>query len=91
MIDGQNPPKQHDEHNVEADMVMLYMIRYAEAAEKKQKEAELQGKVFNPELIYFETYDAETGAYLKTYKISEGKITEVVPKSWDSLPFMKRK
>ena len=91
MIDGQNSPKQHAEHEVEADMVMLYMIRYAEVAEKKQKEAEQQGKVFDPELIYFETYDAETGAYLKTYKISEGKITEVVPKSWDSLSFMKKK
>ncbi len=67
MINNQNPPQLYAEYETNAEVAELYIHRYRNDA--KDEKMEEGWKQYFPERMFFETYDAETGAFLKRYWI----------------------
>ena len=72
MIHNQNPPQLYAEYDTNVELAELYIHRYRNDAKDEKKEEDW--KQYFPERIFFETYDAETGAFLKRYRIVGDKL-----------------
>jgi len=80
----------HDEFETPAYTVDYYMIQIRNSALKAQKEEEEEGRVAKADWVFFETYDAETGKFLKKYKIVGRDIVEEESETYGALPFMRK-
>lgn len=74
MIHNQNPPQLYAVYETNVETAKMYMHLYRNDAKDEKKEEDW--KQYFPERIFFETYDAETGAFLKRYRIVEDKLVE---------------
>jgi len=68
-----------EEYEVEADEVSVYSFfrKQSRMLFFEKLIAEAEGKEFDSELIFFETYDAESGAFLKKYRMYRHEFEEV--------------
>jgi len=87
-------PELQDEYEVDAAVVDGFLRKLERGIYMEQLVAKAEGKELNPEQIFFETYDGESGAFLKKYRIVGYEIYEMEEdgaESYGSLPFMKKR
>jgi len=82
------------EQEIQANRAEYHMNCYKEEVEKiiEEKKEQREEPEHVLEDVFFELYDKKTEALWKTYRIVDGKITEVAstPEGWDLLSFMKK-
>ncbi len=83
-------PELQEKYEVDAVVVDSFLRKIRRGIYMEQLVAEAEGKKLYPEQIFFETYDGESGAFLKKYRIVGYKIVEDRGGSYESLPFMKK-